>query len=528
MAILALIIILSFALRVWKLDSALGDAFNQDEAMRGYDAYSLVETGKDHRGNAWPMYFEGFSDKRDNYTPLYTYTLMPFVKVLGLSEFSVRLPAAIMGTLTVLIVYFLALEIFRNRKIALVSAFALAVSSWHIFLSRLGMEVIILPFLISLALLFFLKWIHAQKSIFLMLSSAVWAISLYSYSTARLFVPLMLAGLLYFYRKQIWQNRKAFMFALLIMAILAAPLVAYNISHWETIQGRFQEISILYNPHESGYNEFSFFRTHDQFWIIEFIKNYIDSAVLIYLIPLFSLSYELVFVIIGIFYLLKISNPGPQRNLLIFWLLIFPIPSAITSTNPHILRTTTALPLMQILVALGLFYSLKLLYQFLRQLKTAVAAKVLVIFLAFLLLFTSIFFNLSYLQKTNFNPPNFIEFDQYGFRKITTFLKENKDKYDNIIFTEKANQPYIFVLFYLSWPPNDLQNRPPTRGYSENGWQQVTAFDKFKFCNLSRCFQNQPKTLIISRGKELTDLNLPVIDKWENPNGTDWKISSVK
>src|SRR3990167_3084838 len=93
---LLFIILLSVFLRFYKLGSY--PALNADEAAIGYNAFSLLETGKDEHGNPWPVHFQSFNDYKPG---LYFYIVLPFVKFLGLNEWAVRIPGAFLGTLTV-------------------------------------------------------------------------------------------------------------------------------------------------------------------------------------------------------------------------------------------------------------------------------------------------------------------------------------------------------------------------------------------------------------------------------------------
>ncbi|MDO8341144.1 MAG: phospholipid carrier-dependent glycosyltransferase, partial [Candidatus Woesebacteria bacterium] len=97
-----LIIVLAFGLRFYRLDSY--PAFNADEAAIGYNAFSLIKTGMDEHGNSWPIHFQSFNDYKPG---LYFYTVIPFVKLLGLNEWAVRIPGAFAGVLTVLVLYYL-------------------------------------------------------------------------------------------------------------------------------------------------------------------------------------------------------------------------------------------------------------------------------------------------------------------------------------------------------------------------------------------------------------------------------------
>ena len=121
---LILIILLAFVLRFYKLSTY--PALNADEAAIGYNAYSLLLTGKDEHGNSWPIHFQSFNDYKPG---LYFYIVLPFVKAIGLNEWAVRIPGAALGVLTVLVIYLLAKELFKSEKVAIFSGLLLAISS---------------------------------------------------------------------------------------------------------------------------------------------------------------------------------------------------------------------------------------------------------------------------------------------------------------------------------------------------------------------------------------------------------------
>ena len=131
--LLVLIFIVGLFLRFFLLGGN-PPSLNWDEASTGYNAFSILKTGKDEYGNFLPLSIRSFDDYKP---PLYTYLDVPFVGIFGLTDFAVRLPSAILGTLTILVIYFLVLEFFpkigqkqevfsENRfqqEIALLSAF---------------------------------------------------------------------------------------------------------------------------------------------------------------------------------------------------------------------------------------------------------------------------------------------------------------------------------------------------------------------------------------------------------------------
>lgn len=146
------ILIGALLLRVLFLGT-IPNGFFTDEASNAYDAYSILHTLRDQYGEFLPWYFKSANDYREG---LYMYLMVPFIKVFGLNPFGARITSAVIGTLTVLIVYHLAKEIF-NERIGLLSALFLAILPWHIHFSRVTFRAILVPCLFCLALLFFSK-----------------------------------------------------------------------------------------------------------------------------------------------------------------------------------------------------------------------------------------------------------------------------------------------------------------------------------------------------------------------------------
>src|SRR3989344_1954701 len=144
---LFIIIVLAFFLRFFLL-SVIPVGFNPDEASFVYDAYSILKTGKDQWGHSWPLVLESFGDFK---SPLYTYLTIPSVALFDLTKFAVRFPNALLGTAAIYITYLLVVELEKNSKnnnspitihhsLAAIAAFLLAISPWHIMMSRCAFE----------------------------------------------------------------------------------------------------------------------------------------------------------------------------------------------------------------------------------------------------------------------------------------------------------------------------------------------------------------------------------------------------
>lgn len=192
--LLAVIFIVALILRVYNL-GAIPVGLHGDEASIGYNAYSLLKTAHDQNGNFLPLVIDQFGDFRP---PGYHYLAVPFVALFGLTEFATRLPAAIFGAATIFAFYLLLFEIFGNKRIGLIGAGLLAISPWHIVISRATSEGVIAAFFIILGVYFLIKG-YKKKQGFLPvfgLSLLFFLISFMFYHSARFFVPAFVISLL--------------------------------------------------------------------------------------------------------------------------------------------------------------------------------------------------------------------------------------------------------------------------------------------------------------------------------------------
>src|SRR3989344_1760646 len=137
--VLAAILVLGLVLRLWALDK-FPSGFSADEASYGYNAYSLLKTGRDEWGEPWyQLIYTNLRSFGDARFPLYSFLAIPSIKLLGLNEFAVRLPNAILGTLAIAAVYLLAKKLI-NWQTGQLAALLLAISPWHVSLSRGAFE----------------------------------------------------------------------------------------------------------------------------------------------------------------------------------------------------------------------------------------------------------------------------------------------------------------------------------------------------------------------------------------------------
>ena len=486
-----LILLLSLALRIYQI-SQVPPALNWDEVSLGYNAYSVFKTGHDEWGNKLPTIFRAYGDYK---LPAYVYISIPGIAVFGLTEFAVRLPSLVAGTLSILFTYFLVLELFDSKKhrtpytrtFAALSALLMAVEPWSLFTSRIALEADIAVFFIISGTYFFLRGLRTKN--YLLFASLFFGLSVWSYNSARVFVPLFLVSLVIIYREKFLAIYK--ISPSTIRCSLITALVFLVPMFWQLArpigQARYGEVQILDQGLIAKINEARnngcsrLVCNKVTYFVPIFVKNYIPhfgprflffeggsnyqfsipERGLLHLVnlPFFYLGLVMVF--------LKFRNYKYGR-LLIVWLLLAPTASSLTREAPHVLRSIVILPVPMILTALGLGFFLK-------------KFKHLFVFVYLVLVLIS----LEGYMQTYFNDyrVNYSDSWQYGYKEMVGFVKENYDKYDKILITKKHGEPHEFILFYLKWDPgNYLKDTSLVRFYQSNWWW-VDGFDKFYFVN---------------------------------------------
>lgn len=449
--ILILIFLLAVFLRLYQL-GVNPPSLDWDEASLGYNAYSILKTGKDEFGRAWPISIRSFED----YKPaVYTYLTIPSIALLGLNEFSVRLPSAICGILTVIVAYFLIKELFGN-KIAVLGTFLLAVSPWHVQFSRVAFEANVALLFVSAGILFYLKGINYGK--WLIMSSICFVISFYTYHSPRLIVPFLLLGWSIYFRKKLMLQKKYVITGLIIGLVLLIPFIKEAFGEGKA---RLMSVTVITASDnlKDSISKIEYDQSHQDYlgalmhnrriiYIFAVIKGYLDHFNLDFLFlsgdaPLrhhavdmgMLYLWEAPFVLWGMLRLIK------NKNFIIWWwFLIAPIASAVTTGTPHAVRALFYLPIYQIFTAIGLFEVMIRLknYQIIR--------------ISLILLFSlNVFY---YLNMYFINSPIEAAKDwQYGYKQAVETISLYDNAVDQVIMTYAYDQPHIYVMFYKKIDP---------------------------------------------------------------------------
>ena len=333
--LIVIIIVIAAFLRLLFL-STIPNGFYFDEASNAYDSYSILTTLRDRHGEFLPLFVRAFGEYKESVAIFLT---VPFIKIFGLNEFSARCPSAFIGVLTLLVLYYLVKECFERRT-ALIATLLLAINPWHIHFSRIAFRAILLPCLFSLGLLLFVK--SFKKPTYLPLSGFVFGLSLYTYHSARVFVPFFLLGLVVIFWEHLWQNKKETLIGSILFLIIFIPLVFI----WISPEGmaRAKEIQIVTEPFTIIKYYLSYFSP--SFLFLNGDPNYRHSALRIGELY----YYEIITVAIGMFYLFR--EKRKERAILLLWLFLYPLPAAITAPG-HAIRAIVGIPAFIILSAYG-------------------------------------------------------------------------------------------------------------------------------------------------------------------------------
>ncbi|MFH0864219.1 MAG: phospholipid carrier-dependent glycosyltransferase [Candidatus Gottesmanbacteria bacterium] len=490
--LILLIFILASILRFNKLGE-IPLSLSWDEVAQGYNAYALATTGKDEFGRAWPIdYLESFGDFKP---VLYTYmTIMP-VKIWGLNEFSTRFASAFFGSVTVLITYFLVLQLFfksENKKtLALLTSLFLAISPWHINLSRAAFEANLGLFWIVLAMYLLLRGLNGQRLSFI-LSAFPFAAVFYTFNATRTFVPLFLISIAVILIKDwkiLW--KKGIIFGV-VLFILLIPIIPHLFS--PQAQLRFREVNIFSDLKPIKISNARIKTDNDIWWAkilhnrrlmfsLEFIKHYSDNLNLDFLFihgdgnPKFSIQdvgqlylFDLPLFFIGIVFLIK--KYPPAAKIIFVWLLIGIVPAATARETPHALRILHTLPTWQIILAVG-WYEAWLWLKFKKR-------GVIIIIVAILGL-TGNFFWYIHNYYAHY-PKEYAGQWEYGYKQAISYINRVYKQYDRIVITNNMGRPYIYFLYYNQYSPYKFR-QTATIKRDTFGFVDVLGFDKYIFTN---------------------------------------------
>ncbi|MBI3577376.1 glycosyltransferase family 39 protein [Candidatus Gottesmanbacteria bacterium] len=452
-----LIVLLGLFLRTFDLaQNPVG--LHGDEASIGYNAYSLLKTGKDQNGNVLPLAIDQFGDFRP---AGYHYLDIPFVAVLGLNALAVRLPAALFGTASIIVFFFLIRTLFKHELLALLASLFLAISPWHITISRATSESVIAMFFVLLGTLI---WIKGNRPKLLAISAGSFVVSFLFYHAARVFVPIMLIPLILYKRvtKASLVTFVGIVLALLLIlkgsqglgrpttvSLLNIPGGWYGILAQQVAEDGTQQPIVTRFFHNKLY-------TLGRAFLTSYFTHYTGEFLFLtngnpvrYRVPWVGIAniVDLLLLPVGLAILLAegLKKKNPAYLLLVAWLAIGGVPAGLTWEDlPNIQRSSFMIPALIAATSLGAWELVNLSKKF-RTLA--------IIGLSVLILHSFLYFFHMYFHHGKTHEP----WHRSASEPEVVFDLARLAKTSPVVMTTSGNNNLIFHLFYRKFDPATFQ-----------------------------------------------------------------------
>jgi 4-amino-4-deoxy-L-arabinose transferase-like glycosyltransferase len=439
---IVLICLLFLVTRLYKISEIPASVY-WDEASIGYNAYSVLTTGKDEWGETLPLHFRAFGEFK---LPVYIYSVVASEFIFGVNALAVRFPSVIFGLLSIVGLYLVVNKITKLKPIALFSSFMFSITPWFFIFSRTGYE--------SVAGLAFFIWaiyflvLSFEKNKLLVVSVLLFIASAYSYNSFRILTPIVL-GLVFIYKLY---KKEFVIVAISSLLLIASALPLYKLYKSDSGLSRLQSVgsSAVVGNYFKNFSPYYLFISGDSN-----PRSQIPNKSQLYFI-------DSIFLALGVLYILKSKNP--KLYAILFFLFIAPIPAAITKENPHALRSILMSPVLSTISAFGI-------YSLIKQNK---------LFLGLVISAYLVFFGNYYLSFVNKYNDLSKSAWQHEYKEIFEKQKEG-------CVSDEFAQPYIFALFYgvddksKKVNPSEFIATRELNSVSDWGFSTVKSFGNYTF-----------------------------------------------
>lgn len=481
--------------------------FHIDEVKAGWNALSILKTGKDDWGNPFPLYYNSFGDYRPTG---YFYAIIPSLLIFGQNEFAVRFPAAFFGSLTVIILYFITLKLSSgNKKLSLLSSIFLAFSPWHISLSRASSEGIVALFLSLTGLYFLLLSLNSIRKLTLILSFLFFALSCFFYHVPKLLNPLIVLSVIAYakgFKNSLSKKTLAIFF---ISICLVTVLLSIN----KEAQGRFSQVSIFSDlsikfetdklPFEEGTDHVltaRIFHNKLVLWGMRFINEYtqyFSSKFL--LVPLEAkpiryatvgmgvVSYvEFLAIILGLIAIIK----GKFTSLPIILLAISAFPAALTTEDaPNLHRSLYMIPFFSIIASYGAFYLFQFKIRFIKALPYLASI--------LLLLNFSYFFHMYFIHNPQRAPIPTSR--NIGAKELAIKIGQLEKNYQKVLVTDTPDSIYPWYAFFTNKDPQTFNLAAGEK--QDKSWNYQNVYFTSQRCPSRDAFKKNNDNILVVDGE---------------------------
>ncbi len=473
------LLIIGFFLRLYDLDKYPMQV-NQDELSNIYDGYCISETGADRWGEKNPVILTAFGDF-DNRPPLYAYLAAISIKFFGYSIEAGRLPSAIIGSISLILLFLTATKL-GGRMYGIVCLLIATFSPWHIIFSRLAHEGTALPpfFIITTIYL----WIRATEKNYnyasLILLGLTIGLATNAYQATKLifFILAIIIGLEVFRKTNL--SIKKTLILIVPIIIGALPQIIAALLYPERFFSRANDQLVT----------FSFTISYAKNIFFNLLNNFSPTHLFLSFGEFNNLSIgrrltlELIFFYFGlvIFYYMFKSNKKINIKYIYAILLITVLPAAITKDNPHALRASASILLYPLFSGIAMYFLFELI-----KLKKFGGPIIIITLLLFA--FNGMYNINKYLQNKLLQAQG----AQYGQVAMYNGMNKFHKNYENVYIQLYGAFQYLFVASYTNMPPNEFQTTEKI--YTKKGWYVLTKLGKFQFLSADQINKanDQPK-----------------------------------
>jgi len=501
--------------RLFQLAS-IPPSLNPDEVAFGYNAYSILKTGRDEFGTLFPIYFRSYDD---NKMPALVYLTVGSLALFGANEFGVRFPSAFLGILTVLLTGLLTWSICKNKWIALTASFLLSVLPWHVQYSRIALDPNVGLFFLVLASYVFIYSIKNNPQ-YVWVSVVIFFCAAFSYLSSRVLSVILLTSLFILFMKNIRIFSKKHLIVLAIILTLFYSILFLD-AYVHNIHVRFHKVNIFNSPQlfyavDQNRKEYEFdtkaLHTSPYLQIVHTSQFMIVPSVVVHgylshfdpqflftysnkkqpFTPLVGLCYlfMLPLLIVGIYYVTAFFR-SPESYFILLWLITAPIPASVTWDIPHPIRSLNMVIPLVILASFGL-------YGVFRNLKKHNVMRVVFgIVMLTSIIQSVIHFNHQYTVHLSTDRS---QDWAYGRKQMVEYITENRNMFDRIVISSHLYASHIYILFHAGYDPLAYLRLGGTKSGIWNS--PLNSFDTYEFGLLSKTYPSDMRILYIGRPHE--------------------------
>jgi 4-amino-4-deoxy-L-arabinose transferase-like glycosyltransferase len=490
-ALLVVLIVSGLFLRLYQLDQyPLG--VHQDELSDMYDGWSIATTGFDRFGDEYPGVVRAFGER--DYRPAAVPWMIALTeKFTGFSIAAGRLPGAILGILSLFLVYAFARRV-AGEEFALLALLITTLSPLQIQFSRIAHEGAIFPAFFMILILWL--WHRAADREFKLLSVALlgftMGLSTNTYQSTRVTGALLTVAVMI----DIIRHSKSRVKPIAILGIFALigalPQILFLLDQPTRFAGRASVLSVTAD------NPISYLATVAKNFALNldpvylFVPPFLRGLTVARLIPA-----EAPFFYAGLILLafLPVQRGSRGRKYVYIAMILSLLPSAITLDPPSTMRTSPISVLAPLFSAAGIIMIGRYIRNEVMRHRVYYPAVVGALVLAAFVV------TYRYVHSEYFRE---LSFQEIGVRMGKRLGRIGKN-YDMVIVAPQVSQAYLYIAAFSPIPPAEF-HRLPKRLYSV-GMDKYTQMGKYHFLTEStfeksvEALRGNPRILFVTPRK---------------------------